>query len=340
MSRIVIVTSHLGYGHFTRQLGLAKELLDIGHSVNLVCDSEKIQAFPNPFTSNFQFIESPPMPSFVFDGHILDLETTRYTFQTMLNFETQVRDDRQWDRILEGADLVINDIESYHNPIVKKFRMPVLNISNFTWSDLLYHVGLNEIGDQIAELEGLADMSIQLPFNTSCKSFGQVESMGLMLRTLEEVVSKTHSILIKELPNFVKFSLSDLLTHLNSEGWQVFVANTLDTSQIPSNVEYHVLNNSDYYLKQLAKAEIYIGKIGYSTLAECAYYGTRLLFWIREGNMEDLSLRDSVYSYGMGELMVPTLNKVNEQIKKLERTKFERFENSTRKIAERVAEFL
>ena len=340
MSRIVIVTSHLGFGHFTRELGLATELLRMGHTIDFVCDEQKIQSFSNSYSTNFRFVESPPMPTFVFNGHVLDLESTRYTFQTMLDFETQVRDYRQWDRILESADLVINDIESYHNPIVKKFDIPMVNISNFTWSDLLFHVGLKDIGNQIAELESMADLSIRLPFNTPCSSFTQMEQRGLMLRTFDHELQKTHSIVIKELPKLVKFSIQELIAILKSEGWQIYVSQTVIIAPKPSDGDYTVILDTDNYLKHLAQAEIYIGKSGYSTVAECAYYGTKLLFWIREGLMEDLALRDAVYAYGMGEMITPTLNEVREQIRKLSGSKFDKFENDTGKIAERVAEFL
>ena len=82
------------------------------------------------FHSNISIQELPPGPNIVMkNSYLLDQEATLRTYK--ISYEREP--NQQWFNLLMGSDLIINDIESYHNPVALELKIPVVNISNFTY---------------------------------------------------------------------------------------------------------------------------------------------------------------------------------------------------------------
>ena len=165
--KIVIVVSSFGYGHLTRQIALKDALLELNSDLDIlfVISEKQYEIFHSEILTSNQvsYALIPLTPTIVMeDDYSVDIESTKEIFSRFWEWETQIRNDRAWDEILYGSQLVISDIESVHHPIVKKMDIPIINISNFTWSDILMGLGLDELSHNYSSLEKLSNLNLKL----------------------------------------------------------------------------------------------------------------------------------------------------------------------------------
>ncbi len=318
---ITIVTSTLGYGHVTRQIALMHALLEIDPTIEIrfVCDEYNLKPLMSDikFSKNIKVYQIPFVPKFTIVNNKVDIEATIISYQRSWEFETQLRDDREWERILYGSDLLINDIESIHNTIAKKMGITILNLSNFTWSDLLEHIGAHELAESYVTAEKMADYNFKLPFSTPCKSFTKYKEVGLLSRNIDlydpefEDIRKKHETnkLVLITSNFVpEFDMDDLVNKLIKSD----ITPILQTKQkIDGALTFD--NKIKNMQNLIAIVDAVIGKIGYSTTSECVSGGTAFIHFTRPNFLEDHYLSKSIIEMGYGTEVTQDTDKIIEK---------------------------
>ncbi|MDH5646395.1 MAG: hypothetical protein OEZ01_10325, partial [Candidatus Heimdallarchaeota archaeon] len=314
MDRIIsIIASRSGLGHVSRQLALAESILNLDPtlSINFICDERQYKTFEPSFMMfpRISFFQIPESPVMMFKWNEIDVEATKFSFQRCMEFETQIRDDTYWGRILHESSLIISDLESFQNPIIKKLDIPLINVSNFTWSDILKYLNLDDLSDYYKNLELLADFNIQLPFTTSCIGFNaQIKPMGLLSRKINEY--NVEMIKEKHGDNLVYiaysgddlFNLSSYISGLNSKGFTPIIFSRF-THEL-QGLEFveltdKITNTQDY----LAASSVVLGKTGYSTVSEIYQSGVPFLYFYRTNNIEDITIKKQLSLDNRGELI-------------------------------------
>ncbi|MCH8907575.1 MAG: hypothetical protein IH840_10835 [Candidatus Heimdallarchaeota archaeon] len=254
----------------------------------------------------------PHTPTFVRESwNKIDVESTVYSFQRSLDMDTQVRDDVEWGRILGGVDLVINDIESIHNVITTKMKIFTVNISNFTWSDILLAINHPDLANSYAKLERLADLHIKLPFSTSCMGFrGNVYSVGLLANEIDwrwvhdqkKGLDDQKRIYINIVSMGNSFNLTPLCELLIQYNYKPILPRNKSVMGLVGHLASKILffDPGDQVQNYVAIAHLVIGKTGYGTVSECYSAGTPFLHWIRDGFKEDLVISEQIEKDGAG----------------------------------------
>ena len=309
MTKIVIVVSPYGYGHLTRQIALKNALLNLSPdlSITFVIGEKQRTFFSKEIltTSQVAIEQIPLVPTITGNSLSIDVESTAEIFKRFWEWETQIRDDRAWERILYGAQLIINDIESVHNPIAKKMGIPMINISNFTWSDILYGLGLDQLSQNYISWEKLADYHICLPFSTMCAGFTAPTHVGILSRKIDwDRVTLIHDrcdgpLVLLGLTHSTSTDLSGHVNILLEAGYSICVSSAYYTGPTNSRIlllEEETEKTQDYY----AAADLVVAKVGYSTISEVITGGTPMLYWKRPGFIEENVLADAIIQRQQG----------------------------------------
>ncbi|MHA2098960.1 MAG: glycosyltransferase [Candidatus Kariarchaeaceae archaeon] len=354
---ITFVISKLGLGHLTRQIALSESCQNFNQNIQFqfvisdfhrdhfgsYFDSKQIKTYTKTYSPGFAF--SPP--------NQVDIDSTLYSYQMAIDFDTQIRDDTTWGQILENTTILVNDIDFFHNPIAVKMGIPIVNISNFTWSDLLEPFNRPSLTEKIIEFEKLSTYNIKLPFSTECASFqDNYEELGLLARKpdleMSESIKANFSnskkiILFLSLdPNFEN-SLEFCITQLN-KNYNIIIPYSL-RSRIPnenSNKTILTIPKSvTEFQNYIQAADLVINKTGYGTVSECVSTGTPMLFWTREDFLEDEVLSNALEKRSIGLRMGSKLN--NKLLDKIDhlihlKPKIEPLGND--RIAQRILQIL
>lgn len=355
MKVIVFVVSSFGLGHLTRQMGLIAQIIkqrgDI--RIKLVCSEFQIKIAKtfDGLSGKVEFFEMPFVPFMTMDDpYHVDVVSTIDSYQKSWDFETQMRDDTEWGRILFRADLIVNDIDSIHNPIAKKMGIPMVNISNFTWSDILKGMGADKLANNYASWERLADVHLKLPFASECMGFDYPEDTGILSREVDnKFVNNMKTfypdkkfIFLNRIGESLEKNMDILVNKLKERNYvpilpNSYIANLKSPSQI---VGYKETANNTHDM--IAASDIMIGKTGYSSVAECFVGATYFIHWTREGSIEDDDLSKHITKNDFGtkishQISVEDIMVIIENLdKRLEKSPLRAWENSTPQIAERV----
>lgn len=312
MSIVVFVISGYRFGHLTRQKAVIDELLNLKQDINvrLVVSPKHYDLISQQdIDDRITLYNSPITPTIVMeDDTRIDKETSEYSYKMSLDYHAQIRDDLEWGRILNGADLVINDIDSIHNEIVNKMQIPMINISNFTWSDILRGLGSIELAEAYAKQVERADYHYQLPLSTKCEGFIHPIKVGYISRKVDnkfiENMKNTY-----QNKNFI-FISNPCKTIL--QNFDDFIGKLQDINLVPIFKEdfIHLIKQPKLLITYKEKSEdthnlvalsdIAIIKAGYSTVAEAMVGGTFMLFWTRQ-TVEDKAIAKEIIKEGFGE---------------------------------------
>ncbi len=242
------------------------------------------------------------------DAIVVDIETSIMNFQNALDVSSELLEEK-WNELLKGSSLVINDIESIHNPVANKMGIPIVNISNFTWSDILNGLDANELDIKYSSLEKLADYSYQLPFSTPCLGFrSDSTKFGLLAKNIDwDWVSNTQNnyqdkqfVFFTRIGTYLEGYLPDLLSLLEKENIGVIIPDEYK-KYLPPTIEYFKYSTNTQNVQDLiALSKIAIGKTGYSTVSEAVTAGTLYIHWTRNEFIEDKYLSDGLTSDGRG----------------------------------------
>jgi len=298
---IVFVLSSHGLGHVTRQIALKDELLTLDPAIEILfvlTENQEEMLHDSIHTNDRVHVEYIPItPQLTMeDWTKVDIESTAESFQRFWEWETQIRDDTEWGRILQNADLIINDIECVHNPIATKMRIPIINISNFTWSDILENLGFTELAQHYRSWESLATYNLKLPFSTECKSFTDFEDVGILCRKFnpERVrqiasQSKLPKVLLSYSHADFDFDIVGLIKELDNRKIKLVVhERLLPESFDPDEFNAIVISEGiEDIHNYVAAVDLVISKLGYGIISESITSGTPILYWVREGYYED-----------------------------------------------------
>lgn len=349
--QITLAISKLGFGHLTRQFALCEEIMNQQKDVNFQFVVSEQQE--KVFKQHFDLLKAVTFSNFISPGFSIsqpdkvDLESTIYSFQMAIDFDTQIRNDTGWGQVLENTDILINDIEFFHNPIAKKMGIPIINISNFTWSDLLEPFATTLLTNKIKQFESMSDYNIKLPFATVCKSFnGHYEEYGLLTRRVNveksELIKNQFEndspiIFVTSLPPTMKSS-SDFLSHLSRSHNVILTSNVINDFNQISSKKILKLSLDTYDIQNyIDAADIVIGKTGYGLVSECASTGTPLIYWTRQGYLEDSTLSLAIENMNLGRKFDHTSeDNIDQIVDETISTKRKIMKIANRKIAERI----
>ncbi len=340
---VTVVVSALGSGHVTRQLGLMQELLRLNDTlrIRLLCTPQQLARFKDELVSlkrvEVKFL--PEVPLFhVSDTDAVDIGKTKSSFEHVLDLSGDRAYRDHWQRLLKGSDVVINDIESVHNPIVNSMGIPIVNISNFTWSDLLEGLGLLDLAGNVAELESMGDLNLRLPFTTGCRSFGRFLDIGLLCREIDFDVNLPfiRKPFITVLGGNIKreLNLESICSELNAEGFSCLVLgrdveNAICFPQGLSGVQ-----------NIIGQSEAVIGKVGFSTVAEIYCAGVPFIHFTRQGFLEDKVLSEAIVRDGRGVHVDFEMDglQIADHVLRFTGKKFTRLRNEAHTIAKLIFE--
>ncbi|MCY3412422.1 MAG: hypothetical protein INQ03_12365 [Candidatus Heimdallarchaeota archaeon] len=310
--RIVMVPSGYGLGHLTRSIALINALIEVDPtiSISLVVNYSHLELLKQQKIPEQVILEQQPiLPILVMeDEYTIDVEASIGSYQFSLNYDTQVRDDMTWGRILQGSDLVINDIESTHNILAKKMDIPILNISNFTWADILEGMGAELQAEEYTKQIALATEHIKLPFATPCRGFDNAKELGLISREINHSFVKNirdhypdkKIIYLQNLTTRLIENFEDLIVGVQERNLvPIFPQHLVTKLQNPSKLITFSKKSEDTH-NLIATSDLAFAKVGYSTVAECFAGGTYLLHWIRSHYSEDEHISNDIEEKGFG----------------------------------------
>ncbi|MCE7736021.1 MAG: hypothetical protein GPJ54_14155 [Candidatus Heimdallarchaeota archaeon] len=349
--QITIAISKLGFGHLTRQFALCEEILNQNEKVKfqfIVSDHQE-----NVFRHHFNLLKATTFSNFITPGFSLskpdevDLESTIYSYQMAIDFDTQIRDDTTWGQVLTNTDVLINDIEFFHNPIAKKMGIPIVNISNFTWSDLLEPIAPTILTNKIKEFESMSDYNIKLPFATECYSFGdQYEEYGLLARRSSKEKSdliksqfenSSPIIFVTSLPPDMK-SKDNILSHLGKNYNLIITSNVVNNLDTPADNKILILPIGTYDIQNYIDAvDVVIGKTGYGLVSECVSTSTPLMYWTRKDYLEDSALSQGIQDMNLGrKIDQGFIDNIDPTIEEMISNKGKTMLLANKKISERI----
>ncbi len=344
MQKICITVSPLGFGHVTRQFALIDALLNEWPDldIKLFCSSTHAKIINSEYNGiPIETIATPYFPLFTIDGYDrVNKNKTLSSYRLMLEKKETGEFNEFWRHNLRDARVIINDIESLHNEIAKDMGIPIVNISNFTWSDLLTEIGLSELSHEYYLMEALGDLNIRLPFTTGCKSFPKYVDVGLLCRNIDfekKVLEIDEPYAVLLLGNINR--TLDLMGICN-----VLIENSITPvivgkdASIEGVYSYH--GNEVHNL--IGHASVVLGKVGYSTVSEIYCSGVPFIHFKRQGSLEDNVLSDQIMSDGRG--IFVDFNMTGSEIGNLmvnwSGKKFLKVKNANKQIASLVGQYL
>lgn len=344
------MVSQLGLGHLTRQIALRNQLQESMGNLEFifVCSQSQQYWLKNAIIAdpNSKIETIPLTPTMTMEQwDKIDKASTIDSYRRSWEFETQLRDDMEWGRILHNQDIVINDIECIHNPIIEKMGIPALNISNFSWSELLFDLGEPELASAYKEMENIVDKNLLLEFHSNQTTFSHPEFVGLLSRKIDHskvdlmrstidgpVVTITYS------RDNWKLNLDEIISPLIEDGCRVFLPERFNTTR--TGVET-IPNGETEFQNYIAASDLVIGKLGYGIASEVASTGTKILYWSRQRYFEDIVIAARLEELGLG---IPMTRFDGSNLLSLVQDaldlKFKPLQNDTASISERVKEFL
>ncbi|OLS26862.1 MAG: hypothetical protein HeimC2_13950 [Candidatus Heimdallarchaeota archaeon LC_2] len=353
---ITFAISKLGFGHLTRQFALCEAIRSLDDSINFqfIISDNQYSFFKNYFAENIILTDTSFFSPCITlsKADTVDIDSSIYSFQMAIDFDTQIRNDSEWGRVLENTDLLINDIEFFHNSIARKMNIPTVNISNFTWSDLLKPYANSRLTRDIMNYERMVDFNIKLPLATACESYDDdFEELGLLARKVDtnklnklkrSINTTTARILITSININSSYQINELISILTLD-YLVMVPEKLflNLNLAKENDNLHIIP-SEYleFQNYIQIADLVIGKAGYGVVSECLSSGTPLLYWIVKDIVESTPLSNGIIQSQMGEKLKLSMFEVIDQILLLIRGKYHSTEIKNKVIAKRILEFL
>ncbi|MHA2504359.1 MAG: hypothetical protein ACXAE3_16010 [Candidatus Kariarchaeaceae archaeon] len=322
MVEIVFVISSHGLGHLTRQIALKDALLDIDPDLNVVFVISEIQKefLSNAILTspNVRIEEIPLTPKLTMDTWLdVDVESTYESFLRFWEWETQIRDDAEWGRLLRHADLVINDAECVHNPIASKMGKIIVTITNFPWSDILQGMGFEELALNYSIWERLSTHFVKLPFATNWWHHPVVIEKGMLARVTDINREPARRRVFLNIPPSIDLNLNLLIKELISKGLEIYVnERTIINEPVPKEAIIIAKNdpNTNQYI---ASSNLVVSKLGYGIVSEISSSGIPILFWSRPSFIEDEVLAHSIVSNRRG-AAIPAEVSIHEMIDLIE----------------------
>ncbi len=309
---ICVYISDYGYGHATRQVGLIRELLlrdKKKHLTILIKASHTYQFLKDSFSDEHQVqvFNQANSCGVILDKKLqVDLVKTKQLVHDLLkSFSSRVLEEKLF---LEqnGVNIVVSDIVAEAIAAAKECEIKSIAVTNFTWYDI-YHALYPDMEqlDVLKQAYSSADLLIELGFNTALDYFENKISHPYLAR--KPRVSKT--MMKKKLG----ISHQDFIVYLSlgkADAGVAIPAQFFLSKKIKFLVSSNIVSQGSNIIQipagetesqnYLQLADVVIGKFGYSTFAEALLNGIPILFFNREGFLEDEVAEKLLLKLGVG----------------------------------------
>lgn len=291
--RIALVCSAHGFGHVTRQVALATQLLDRGAAVTL------FSAAPPEIAR-----ETAPMlaqRSWVVDVGLAQPDSLHEDLPRTRELLAQRCSDRRIDalaRALEAFDLVVVDVAPAGLEAARRAGRPALAVGNFDWAWIYGHYP--QLSDWAATFAAwqAPHPAVSLSPGPGLHGFASVTAMGLLGRRLPAWRSpQPGQHVLVSFGGFGLDGLDRLLPVIDGVRW-------LLAAPMPRLDRPDCLWLADRpYPSLVAGADLVLSKPGYGIFAECSLAGTPLVWVPRGAFPEAPHLAQAMQA--RGDLLVP-----------------------------------
>ncbi|WCJ30540.1 arabinose kinase [Euphorbia peplus] len=310
------VTGH-GFGHATRVVEVARNLILAGHDVHVVTGAPDF-VFTSEIQSPRLFIRKVLLDCGAVQADALTVDRLasleKYSETAVIPRESILASEIEWLNSIK-ADLVVSDVVPVACRAAADAGIRSVCVTNFSW-DFIYAeyvmaAGYNHrsIVWQIAEDYSHCEFLIRLPGYCPMPAFRDVIDVPLVVRRLH----KTRKEVRKELgiSDDVKLVILNfggqpagwqLKEEYLPSGWLCLVCGASDKHELPKN--FIKLAKDAYTPDLIAASDCMLGKIGYGTVSEALAYKLPFVFVRRDYFNEEPFLRNMLEYYQSGVEMI------------------------------------
>lgn len=297
--KVAFFISDHGYGHITRNLPIARELIARGHEVAIVTGMEQAKV-AKPYLNNV------PDTSFC----VCETDAGLVVYPGTLKIDRQSTIDKieshlqQWPRLISSApdaDVYVVDIVPWALIAAKERGIRSILITNFTWVEQYLPFASLKTVEKYKSAYRLADKVIyyELANQAVRDMLGKGADIGLVCRPFN--AEKVKQIKEQHQRPVVFMSLGRSNTGLNFEidvsglPYDFIVTSSLNVKgDNVQRLDVSVENTQDY----LKASDICIAKAGWSTVAEALLAGVKLVLVNRSDTPEDTMTIDILKTRG------------------------------------------
>ena len=333
LKKILIYVSDHHYGHATRMVALARNLLKTGKYEITVKNSNAFRflksSLPEAKVENFQ---TDVGPIFNWGFNHIDVNST------MEKYSNWIKNADSWISLEEKrfkkntADLIITDISPIGLRLAEKVKCLAVTVTNFSWTDILRHTKYHEKKERIIqwlnESFSISELAIKLPFSTKLEGFSRMKECTLLCRDLtankNQILKKLHlrSPLVvisfgDQMPPNLK-----IINDNNNVSVAVLSQSKISFDDLPVIAGYSETQNI------MACADLIITKAGYSTTAECVKSRTLMYMIERKNYYEETVVSRNATDLGIAKILdlrkssfcidIPNENQIKELKSKID----------------------
>lgn len=306
------VTGH-GFGHATRVVEVARNLILHGHIVHVVTGAPdyvyttEIQS-PNLFIRKVLLDCGAVQADALTVDRLASLE--KYSETAVIPRASILATEVEWLRSIK-ADLVVSDVVPVACRAAADAGIPVVCVTNFSW-DFIYAEYVMAAGYvnrsivwQIAEDYSHCEFLIRLPGFCPMPAFRDVIDVPIVVRRLHKSRQEVRKELgIADDVKLLIFNFGGqpagwkLKEEYLPPGWICLVCGASDNQELPPN--FRKLPKDAYTPDVMAASDCMLGKIGYGTFSEALAFKLPFVFVRRDYFNEEPFLRHMLELYQGG----------------------------------------
>ncbi|XP_070038546.1 L-arabinokinase-like isoform X2 [Nicotiana tomentosiformis] len=310
------VTGH-GFGHATRVVEVARNLILAGHDVHVVTGAPDF-VFTSEIQSPRLFLRKVLLDCGAVQADALTVDRLasleKYSETAVVPRASILATEVLWLKSIK-ADFVVSDVVPVACRAAADAGIPSVCITNFSW-DFIYAEYVMAAGNhhrsivwQIAEDYSHCEFLIRLPGYCPMPAFRDIIDVPLVVRRLH----KSRKEVRKELGIgedvkvvILNFGGQPAGWKLKEEylptGWLCLVCGASESQQLPPN--FIKLAKNAYTPDIMAASDCMLGKIGYGTVSEALAYRLPFVFVRRDYFNEEPFLRNMLEYYQGGVEMI------------------------------------
>ncbi|KAL3330630.1 hypothetical protein AABB24_034453 [Solanum stoloniferum] len=310
------VTGH-GFGHATRVVEVARNLILAGHDVHVVTGAPAF-VFTSEIQSPRLFLRKVLLDCGAVQADALTVDRLasleKYSETAVVPRASILATEVEWLKSIK-ADFVVSDVVPVACRAAADAGIPSLCITNFSW-DFIYAEYVMAAGNhhrsivwQIAEDYSHCEFLIRLPGYCPMPAFRDIIDVPLVVRRLH----KSRKEVRKELGIgedmkvvILNFGGQPAGWKLKAEylptGWLCLVCGASESEKLPPN--FLKLAKDAYTPDLMAASDCMLGKIGYGTVSEALAYKLPFVFVRRDYFNEEPFLRNMLEYYQGGVEMI------------------------------------
>ncbi|XP_075102772.1 L-arabinokinase isoform X2 [Nicotiana tabacum] len=310
------VTGH-GFGHATRVVEVARNLILAGHDVHVVTGAPDF-VFTSEIQSPRLFLRKVLLDCGAVQADALTVDRLasleKYSETAVVPRASILATEVLWLKSIK-ADFVVSDVVPVACRAAADAGIPSVCITNFSW-DFIYAEYVMAAGNhhrsivwQIAEDYSHCEFLIRLPGYCPMPAFRDIIDVPLVVRRLHKYRKEVRKELgIGEDVKVVILNFGGqpagwkLKEEYLPTGWLCLVCGASESQQLPPN--FIKLAKNAYTPDIMAASDCMLGKIGYGTVSEALAYRLPFVFVRRDYFNEEPFLRNMLEYYQGGVEMI------------------------------------